>query len=88
MGWAATQLAKTIKDTKIYGTASKLKKRLVEENGVDVLLPYYSVVEDLKQLEPEGIDVIIENQTERTLYDSLNNLAPMGRMVLTGKYYR
>ena len=35
VGWAATQLAKTVSDVTIFGTASSHKHELITQNGVD-----------------------------------------------------
>ncbi|KAK9718066.1 Zinc-binding dehydrogenase [Popillia japonica] len=84
VGTAATQLAKTIKNVTIYGTASLSKASYAVENGVDRLFNYQDVITDLQQLEPMGIDVIIENQSANTMHENLQLLKPMGRMVLVG----
>ncbi|KAI4457234.1 synaptic vesicle membrane protein vat-1 -like [Holotrichia oblita] len=84
VGTAATQLAKTVKNVTIYGTASPSKAFYANENGVDRLFTYEDVSTELKKAEPMGVDVIIENQSSNTMHENLHLLKPMGRMVLIG----
>ncbi|XP_047491080.1 synaptic vesicle membrane protein VAT-1 homolog isoform X3 [Penaeus chinensis] len=44
VGWAATQLAKTIPDVTVFGTASAHKHDAIQENGVDYAIHHDQVV--------------------------------------------
>ncbi|GJQ85410.1 hypothetical protein Trydic_g23841 [Trypoxylus dichotomus] len=84
VGSAATQIARTVKNVTIYGTASRSKAFYAEENGIDMLFSYNDVLQDLKYVEPYGVDVIVENQTANTVYDNISLLKPMGRIIMIG----
>ncbi|KRT81193.1 hypothetical protein AMK59_4915, partial [Oryctes borbonicus] len=84
VGSAATQIARTVKNVTIYGTASKSKALYAEENGIDMLFSYNDVLQDLKYVEPNGVDIIVENQSMNTVYDNISLLKPMGRMIMIG----
>lgn len=43
VGWAATQLAKTIPDVTVFGTASAHKHDAIQENGVDYAIHHAQV---------------------------------------------
>lgn len=84
VGCAATQLAKTIPNVKVIGTTSKNKENSVKENGVDVVINYDNFEETIKNVCPDGFDLIIENQAGRAFGFLQNSLRQFGRIILTG----
>jgi len=84
VGCAATQLAKTVEGVKVIGTTSKGKEEVVKSNGVDHVLEYDNLEEQLKNVCPGGIDVIVDNQAGRTFTSLQNLLNPLGKIILTG----
>lgn len=57
VGWAATQLSKTVDNVTIFGTASPSKHDLIKENGVTHAIDYTKndFVEEVLKICPEGI---------------------------------
>lgn len=84
VGCAATQLAKTVEGVTVFGTASKTKEEAVKANGVNHLLVYEDLEKQLKDVAPEGLDLIIDNQAGKAFATLQNLLKPLGRIVLTG----
>lgn len=85
VGWATTQLAKTVANVSVVGTASSNKHEEVHKNGVDQVLELNSSFQlDVKESCPEGFDLIISNQSG-SLYSFLQTLLkPLGRIILIG----
>lgn len=88
VGWAATQLARSL-DTStdkvtIIGVTSKSKEEVAKGNGVDYVLNYDNFHEELKKIAPKGVDLFINNET--TTYETdCKHLKPLGRVVILGK---
>ncbi|KAJ8930243.1 hypothetical protein NQ314_016971 [Rhamnusium bicolor] len=81
VGCAATQLAKTVKDVKIFGTGSRQKESEAKINGVDVFYPN----EDFQiKVENGKFDIIITNETGPKFTFLQNHLSPLGRIILIG----
>lgn len=87
VGWAATQLAKTINTSnsrvKIIGTASKGKEDMVKENGVEHVVSNDCFEEEITAVCPDGFDLIIETESIKYSEDA-KLLKPLGRIVLLG----
>ncbi|XP_018561273.1 synaptic vesicle membrane protein VAT-1 homolog [Anoplophora glabripennis] len=81
VGCAATQLARTIKDVKIFGIGSQGKEQQAKENGVDI---FYSNESFKAEIIKEKFDLIIANEIGPTFTYLQNILNPLGRIVLTG----
>lgn len=56
VGWAATQIAKSVEDVGIFGTASSTKHELIKENGVTYTIDYQKedFVEEILKVAPQG----------------------------------
>ena len=86
VGWAATQLAHTVPDVKVYGTTSREEKySAVEQNGVQQVLSTQHYEAQLRQLEPKGVHLVVDSIGGANFFTSQNLLRPLGRAVLTGK---
>lgn len=84
MGWAATQLAHTVADVKVYGTCSEPKHSIVTQtNGVDMALTYDNYMNVLKEGNNK-FDIIIDNIGGKSIQNSLELLKPLGHLVVTG----
>ncbi|XP_018330251.1 synaptic vesicle membrane protein VAT-1 homolog [Agrilus planipennis] len=84
VGWAATQLAKTVEGVEIIGTTSQEKFDAVKENGVKDVFVYENLEKDLKEACPDGVDLIIDNQAGKTFLTLQEHLRPLGRIILIG----
>lgn len=85
VGCAATQLAKTIKGVKVVGSASQTKEEAAKANGVDNVVNYDNLENQVRSIYPEGLDLIIDNQAGKTFQTLQNLLKPLGRITLIGK---
>lgn len=56
VGWAATQIANSVEDVQIFGTASSTKHDLIKENGVTNAIDYQKedFVEEILKIAPQG----------------------------------
>lgn len=56
VGWAATQIANSVEDVGIFGTASSTKHELIKENGVTYPIDYQKedFVEEILKIAPQG----------------------------------
>lgn len=84
VGCAATQLAKTVQDTTIVGTASASKHEKLKNNGVSHVLHYENYVSQAKQISPQGFDLIIDSIGGPNIEISRTLLKPCGRLVIIG----
>jgi NADPH2:quinone reductase len=88
VGTLAVQLARLLGAGKVIGTASNEQKLdLIRRLGADVAINYTQEdwVEQVKQAtEGRGVDVVLEVVGGEVAEQSLNLLAPFGRMVLIG----
>lgn len=88
VGTLAVQLARLLGAGKVIGTASSSPKlELIRSLGADVAINYTQEdwAEQVKQAtEGRGVDVILEVVGGEIAEQSLNLLAPFGRMVLIG----
>lgn len=80
VGWAATQLAKTVENVTVYGTASKGKESSAKDNGVEFVFNYNDDIES-----KGGFDVIVANESGKALEKLQKLLKPLGRLVVLGK---
>lgn len=83
VGWAATQLARTVENVKIYGVVSRGKENFVKNNGVDLVFTYENLEENLDKV--GGFDLIIINQAGLEIKKYQQKLNPLGRLILLGK---
>ncbi|NQU88118.1 MAG: zinc-binding dehydrogenase, partial [Mariniphaga sp.] len=79
IGMLASQLAKTQGLTVISTTRNPDKKQALIENGADhVIIDNGTVVKQLKQFFPEGVNKVLELIGTRTLKDSLKCISQKG----------
>ncbi|XP_063840443.1 synaptic vesicle membrane protein VAT-1 homolog isoform X4 [Scylla paramamosain] len=85
VGWAATQLAKTVPQVTVFGTASQHKHQAIKDNGVDFPIHYDQDYETevLKQ-RPQGVSLVLDNLSGTDFTKSQNLLEPLGKVVLIG----
>lgn len=57
VGWAATQIAKSVENVTIFGTSSPSKHNLIKENGITHAVDYTTsdFVEEILKISPQGI---------------------------------
>lgn len=84
VGCAATQLAKTVKDIVIVGTASASKHEQLKENGVSHVLHHENYETLAKNVSPQGYDLIIDSIGGPNIEISQKLLKACGRLVIIG----
>jgi NADPH:quinone reductase-like Zn-dependent oxidoreductase len=85
VGWAATQLARSVGGVTIFGTCSPGKHDAVRDNGVTYPLNYASYDKELLKQSPDGVDIIIDNLAGSGFSRIQCLLKPLGRIVLIGR---
>lgn len=85
MGWAATQLARSVGTVTIFGTCSPGKHDAVRENGVIHPLNHDSYEQELLKHSPDGVDIVIDSVAGSAFSTSQHLLKPLGRVVLIGE---
>ncbi|KFM65104.1 Synaptic vesicle membrane protein VAT-1-like protein, partial [Stegodyphus mimosarum] len=86
VGWAGTQIAKTVENVTVFGTASSSKHDLIKENGVDYPIDYLKIdfVEEVLHVSPEGVNVILDCLSGADFIRAQKCLKHMGRIVHIG----
>jgi len=86
VGWAATQLAKSVPGVTVLGTASPWKNDEIKNNGVDfcVAATNTNYVEEILSKYPKGIDVVLDNRSGADFHNERNMLGQMGKIVHLG----
>lgn len=87
LGCAATQLAKTVSNVCIYGTASKNKLEEIRNNGVDVAIDYRHddfQVEIQRKTDNAGVDVIMDCLSGHDFNKAQRILKPLGKLIHIG----
>lgn len=84
VGSAIGQLAKTIPDVKLIGTASKAKHEKLTGLYDVLLTPDQDCLVEIKKLYPQGINVILDCLSGEDVGKSYNLLKPLGKYVLYG----
>lgn len=86
VGFAATQLCKTIPGVVVIGTASLAKHEAIKANGVDHPIDYTSTsyVTEIKKLFPDGVDVVLDPLNGDNSIKGYELLRPLGRIVHFG----
>lgn len=84
VGCAATQLANTIKDVVVVGTASDSKHEKLKKKGVSHVLHYENYVAQAKDISPQGFDLIIDSIGGPNIEISQTLLKPCGRLIIIG----
>jgi NADPH:quinone reductase-like Zn-dependent oxidoreductase len=85
VGWAATQLARSVGPVTIFGTCSPGKHDAVRENGVTYPLNHDSYDKELLKQSPDGVDILIDNMAGSAFSKNQCLLKPLGRIVLIGR---
>jgi len=86
VGWAATQLAKTIPNVKVIGLASTCKHEAICNNGVDVAIDSLDPQWDqsVKLACPEGVDVALDFTSGDNFSRTQQLVGHLGRAILIG----
>jgi len=85
VGTALIQLCQTIGDIKIYGTASNTKHATLIEMGVTPIdYRHENFVEVMKQLQPQGIDVVFDAVGGKNWKQSYSTLRAGGMLIAYG----
>lgn len=82
VGSLAIQFAKQA-GAKVYTTASEASRDYVKSLGADVVIDYKkeNVAEKMKQLEPNGVDLVFDTLGKQALKDSYHLIKKGGRLV-------
>ncbi len=87
VGIAAVQVAK-LWGCRVFATARKEQLELARGLGADAVIDHYDsnlpVARAVKQLAPEGVDVVVEHVGQASWEQSLRALAPNGVLVTCG----
>lgn len=84
VGWAVTQLARSVQGVTILGTAAASKHETVKENGVTHPLNIESFEQELNTHCPQGVDIIIDSAAGSNISANLRLLKPLGRLIIIG----
>jgi synaptic vesicle membrane protein VAT-1 len=86
VGFAATQLCKTVPGVVVIGTASAGKHDSIRENGVDHPIDYTSTnyTAEIKKIFPDGIDIVLDPLNGENSIKGYELLKPLGRIVHYG----
>ncbi|XP_057321188.1 synaptic vesicle membrane protein VAT-1 homolog-like [Microplitis mediator] len=86
VGQAIIQLAKTVKDVKIFGACSKSKhEELKAENNIDHLLERGTdYCSEVRKILPEGVDIVLDCMYGEEYNKCYSLLKPMGKYILYG----
>lgn len=87
VGWAATQLAKSVDSVRIFGTASPAKWNAAYDNGVHYVISsndYYRHMLDDSELKDQKFDIIIDTLGCSNTSLSLGLLKPFGKNIIIG----
>jgi len=86
VGWAATQLAKTIANVKVIGLASPCKHEAIFHNGVDVAIDSLDPQWDqaVKLACPEGVDIALDSTSGDNFSRTQLLVGHLGRAILIG----
>lgn len=86
VGCAASQLAKTVKNVVIVGTASASKHEKLLADGISHVLHHDDYASQAKNASPQGYDLIIDSIGGPNIEISQTLLNPCGRLVIIGNY--
>ena len=86
VGWASTQLAKTVPKVRVIGTASENKHAAIRENGIDVTINSKddSWFRAVRFACPEGVDIAIDVTSGDHFRQTQQLLNHLGRASLIG----
>lgn len=89
VGWAVTQLARTVENVTIVGTASPQKFSEAEKNGVNYILPsdrYFEELQTHPKLNNMKFDIIIDPIGGSNISISQSLLDHLGKLILIGEH--
>ncbi|XP_050440447.1 synaptic vesicle membrane protein VAT-1 homolog isoform X2 [Adelges cooleyi] len=84
VGCAIAQLAKTVDNVTVVGTASAFKHEKIREIGVHHTLLHENYVEQARAVCPKGFDLIVDSKGGPNIELSQKLLKPCGRLVIIG----
>ncbi|XP_013421215.1 synaptic vesicle membrane protein VAT-1 homolog [Lingula anatina] len=86
VGIATTQLAMTVPDVTIFGTASAHKHETIKENGVTHPIDYRSkdYVEEILKESPKGVDIVLDPLSGNDSAKGFGLLKPLGKIIHYG----
>lgn len=86
VGWAATQIARSVENVTIFGTASPAKHDLIKENGVTHAIDYQKddFVEEVLRVAPNGVNVILDCLSGADFIRAQKCLKHTGRIIHIG----
>ncbi|CAG2123123.1 unnamed protein product, partial [Medioppia subpectinata] len=85
VGQAVAQLAKTVGNVTLIGTASKHKHESIT-NVTHLIDSANDYVQEIKKICPDGVDLVLDCICGGDANKGYNLLKPMGRYVLYGMY--
>ncbi|ROT81226.1 hypothetical protein C7M84_000011, partial [Penaeus vannamei] len=84
VGWAATQLAKTIPNVTVLEQPQS-KHEAMQENGVDYAIHHGQDYErEILKVRPQGVSIVLDSLAGAEFTRSQNLLEPLGKVVLIG----
>ncbi|KAJ8303262.1 hypothetical protein KUTeg_019658 [Tegillarca granosa] len=83
-GQAIAQLAKTVEDVKIFGTASYYKHDSVKDSVTHLFDRVIDYAQEVRKLSPEGVDIVLDCMCGDDTNKGIALLKPMGKYVLYG----
>ena len=86
VGWAATQLAKSVPNVRVIGLASPSKHEAIRDNGVDVTIDSLNPCWDeaVKVACPEGVDIALDFTSGDNFKRTQHLVKDLGRAILIG----
>jgi NADPH:quinone reductase-like Zn-dependent oxidoreductase len=89
VGWAATQLAKSVPNVRVIGLASPSKHEAIRDNGVDVTIDSLNPCWDeaVKVACPEGVDIALDFTSGDNFKRTQHLVKDLGRAILIGTVF-
>ncbi|XP_049828831.1 synaptic vesicle membrane protein VAT-1 homolog isoform X2 [Schistocerca gregaria] len=84
VGTALTQLAQTVDNVEVVGTASESKHEKLRSLGVKRVFHHDNYETEILQDYPEGVDIVVNTNGGSDLEKCLKILRPVGKLVLLG----
>jgi len=84
VGQAVAQLCKTVKDTVVFGVASKSKHEAIKDSVDHLLERGTDYTAELKKVAPDGVDIVLDCLCGEECNRGYSLLKPLGKYVLYG----
>ncbi|XP_072028837.1 synaptic vesicle membrane protein VAT-1 homolog [Amphiura filiformis] len=86
VGFAVTQLCKTVENVTVFGTSSEHKHKAIQANGVDHPIDYRTkdYVEEVRKISPNGVDIVLDPLCGADTKKGYDLLKPMGKLIIFG----